>query len=306
LSVVATGPLTSDTLSQYIAHLIGKEYLYFFDAAAPIVSFDSIDMSKAFKAARYGKGTDDYINCPMDKGEYEAFWNELVNAELAEVKDLDKEVVFEGCMPVEALGARGKETLLYGPLKPVGLTDPRTDRRPYAVVQLRQENSEGTMFNLVGFQTSLKWEEQRRVFQLIPGLEEAEFVRFGVMHRNTYINSPTLLEPSFQSKKQSTLFFAGQITGVEGYVESAASGLMAGINAARLLKKTETLAFPRDTAHGSLAHYITEADPAHFQPMNITFGLFPPQAERIRDKKERYRMVAQKALESLEKFKREL
>ena len=304
--ILATGPLTTEAMAESIRRFTGEGYLYFYDAVAPIVTAESINMNKVFRSSRYGKGEAAYLNCPMNKEEYDTFWEALSNAEKAPKKEFEKELHFEGCMPVEALGARGKETLLYGPLKPVGLTDPRTDRRPYAVVQLRQENSEGTMFNLVGFQTSLKWEEQRHVFQLIPGLEEAEFVRFGVMHRNTYINSPALLEPSFQSKKQSTLFFAGQITGVEGYVESAASGLMAGINAARLLKKKETLAFPRDTAHGSLAHYITEADPAHFQPMNITFGLFPPQAERIRDKKERYRMVAQKALESLESFKREL
>jgi methylenetetrahydrofolate--tRNA-(uracil-5-)-methyltransferase len=209
-------------------------------------------------------------------------------------------------MPVEALAARGKETLLYGPLKPVGLTDPRTGRRPYAVVQLRQENNEGTMYNLVGFQTSLKWDEQRRVFRLIPGLEEAEFVRCGVMHRNTYINSPVLLQPTFQSKKRPGLFFAGQITGVEGYVESAASGLMAGTNAARFVTGKEPLAFPRDTAHGSLAHYITTADPVHFQPMNITFGLLPPLVEKIRDKKERYRLIARRALDSIEILKEKL
>lgn len=304
--ILATGPLTSEAMAERIQQFTGESYLYFYDAVAPIVTAESINMNKVFRSSRYGKGEAAYLNCPMNKEEYEIFWEALCNAEKTPRKEFEKEVHFEGCMPVEALAARGKETLSYGPLKPVGLTDPRTGLRPYAVVQLRQENNEGTMFNLVGFQTSLKWDEQRRVFRLIPGLEEAEFVRFGVMHRNTYINSPVLLNPSFQCKKRSTLFFAGQVTGVEGYVESAASGLMAGINATRLLEKKELLAFPRETAHGSLAHYITEANPAHFQPMNITFGLFQPQVEKIRDKKERYRLVAQKALESLERFKREL
>lgn len=304
--VLATGPLTSEAMAENIRRFTGEGHLYFYDAVAPIVTSESINMNKVFRSSRYGKGEAAYLNCPMNKEEYQVFWEALIKAEKAPRKEFEKELHFEGCMPVEALAARGKETLLYGPLKPVGLLDPRTDRRPYAVVQLRQENAEGTMFNLVGFQTSLKWDEQRRVFSLVPGLEEAEFIRFGVMHRNTYINSPVLLYPSFQSKKRSNLFFAGQVTGVEGYVESAASGLMAGINAARILAGKKTVVFPRDTAHGSLAHYITEADPAHFQPMNVTFGLFPPQAEKIRDKKERYRRVAQKALESIEKFREKI
>lgn len=303
--VLATGPLTSEAMAENIRRFTGEGHLYFYDAVAPIVTSESINMNKVFRSSRYGKGEAAYLNCPMNKEEYQVFWEALIKAEKAPRKEFEKELHFEGCMPVEALAARGKETLLYGPLKPVGLLDPRTDRRPYAVVQLRQENAEGTMFNLVGFQTSLKWDEQRRVFSLVPGLEEAEFIRFGVMHRNTYINSPVLLYPSFQSKKRSNLFFAGQVTGVEGYVESAASGLMAGINAARILAGKKTVVFPRDTAHGSLAHYITEADPAHFQPMNVTFGLFPPQAEKIRDKKE-YRRVAQKALESIEKFREKI
>lgn len=301
--ILATGPLTSAALSEAIRHFTGEEYLYFYDAVAPIVLADSINMNKVFRSSRYGKGEDAYLNCPFNKEEYEYFWEALVKAEKTPRKSFERELHFEGCMPVEALAARGKETLLYGTMKPVGLIDPRTGRRPYAVVQLRQENNEGTMFNLVGFQTSLKWDEQRRVFRLIPGLENAEFVRFGVMHRNTYINSPVLLNPSFQSKKRNTLFFAGQVTGVEGYVESAASGLMAGINAARILTGKEPLAFPRDTAHGSLAHYITTADPAHFQPMNINFGLFPPVYQKTRDKKERYRMITYRALEAIEKLK---
>lgn len=304
--ILATGPLTSEAMAESIRRFTGEGYLYFYDAVAPIVTAESINMDKVFRSSRYGKGEAAYLNCPMSREEYEVFWEALVKAEKAPRKEFEKELHFEGCMPVEALAARGKETLLYGPLKPVGLTDPRTGRRPYAVVQLRQENAEGTMYNLVGFQTSLKWDEQRRVFRLIPGLEAAEFVRYGVMHRNTYINSPVLLKPTFQSKKRPTLFFAGQITGVEGYVESAASGLVAGVNAARISAGKEPVVFPRETAHGSLAHYITTADPAHFQPMNITFGLFPPQAEKIRDKKERYRMVAGKALESIEELKEKI
>ncbi|MCL6634662.1 MAG: FADH(2)-oxidizing methylenetetrahydrofolate--tRNA-(uracil(54)-C(5))-methyltransferase TrmFO [Peptococcaceae bacterium] len=304
--ILATGPLTTEAMAESIRRFTGEGYLYFYDAVAPIVSAGSVNMNKVFRSSRYGKGEAAYLNCPMSREEYDIFWEALVRAERAPRKEFDSELHFEGCMPVEALAARGRETLLYGPLKPVGLIDPRTGRRPYAVVQLRQENADGTMYNLVGFQTGLRWDEQRRVFRLIPGLEEAEFLRYGVMHRNTYINSPVLLKPTFQSKKRPGLFFAGQITGVEGYVESAAAGLMAGVNAARLLAGKEPLAFPRDTAHGSLAHYITEADPAHFQPMNVTFGLFPPLSEKIRDKKERCRKLAGKALESIELFKARL
>ncbi len=301
--ILATGPLTSESLAGAIRRFTGEEYFYFYDAVAPIIYTESINMNRVFRSSRYGKGGDAYLNCPMGKQEYEIFWDALVKAEKAPRREFEREKHFEGCMPVEALAARGKDTLCYGPLKPVGLTDPRTGGRPYAVVQLRQENNEGTMYNMVGFQTSLKWDEQRRVFRLIPGLEKAEFVRFGVMHRNTYINSPVLLEPSFQSKKRPGLLFAGQITGVEGYVESAASGLMAGINAARLVAGDKGLVFPGDTAHGSLAHYIITADPAHFQPMNINFGLFPPLPRKVRDKKERYRMLAGRALEAVERFK---
>ncbi len=304
--IVATGPLTSDSIAESIHRFTGEGYLYFYDAVAPIVFSETIDTDKVFRSSRYGKGEAAYLNCPMTEEEYGVFWKALVEAEKVSRKDFEKQLHFEGCMPVEALAARGKETLLYGPLKPVGLTDPRTGRRPYAVVQLRQENAEATMFNLVGFQTSLKWDEQQRVFRLIPGLEKAEFVRYGVMHRNTYINSPILLNPTFQSKKRPNLFFAGQLTGVEGYIESAASGLIAGINAARISVGKEPLVFPRNTAHGSLAHYITTADPAHFQPMNINFGLFLPPVERIKGKKERRIMMAQRALKSLEEFKKKL
>jgi methylenetetrahydrofolate--tRNA-(uracil-5-)-methyltransferase len=301
--ILATGPLTSDDLAIAVRRFTGNEYLYFYDAVAPIVTLESINLSKVFRASRYGKGDSAYLNCPMDKEEYDIFREALVKAERAPKKKFEKELHFEGCMPVEALAVRGRETLRYGPLKPVGLTEPETGRRFYAVVQLRQENKEGSMFNLVGFQTSLTWEEQRNVFRLIPGLEHAEFVRYGVMHRNTYINSPVLLEPTYQCKRRPTLFFAGQITGVEGYVESASSGLVAGINAARLAMGKETLVFPRETAHGALAHYITTADPANFQPMNINFGLFPGLEIKIRDKKERSRTIAGIALQYLESFR---
>lgn len=301
--ILATGPLTSETLTESIGAFTGEGYLYFYDAVAPIVTGESINMDKVFRSSRYDKGEAAYLNCPMNKSEYDTFWEALSTAAVAPMREFEKKRHFEGCMPVEVLARRGKETLLYGALKPVGLTDPRTGRRPHAVVQLRQENADGTLYNLVGFQTSLKWSEQTRVFRLIPGLEKAEFVRLGVMHRNTYINSPILLDPSLETKRQHGLFFAGQITGVEGYVESAASGLMAGINAARLLAGKEPLIFPRDTAHGSLAHYITAAEPAHFQPMNINFGLFPPLDGKILNKKERYKRIAQNALGSIESFK---
>ncbi|MCL6638953.1 MAG: methylenetetrahydrofolate--tRNA-(uracil(54)-C(5))-methyltransferase (FADH(2)-oxidizing) TrmFO [Firmicutes bacterium] len=300
--VLATGPLTSAAMASSIRAYTGEEYLYFYDAVAPIVAYDSINLNKVFRSSRYGKGEAAYLNCPMNREEYEAFREALVNAGRAPRKEFEKEVHFEGCMPVEVLAGRGRDTLVYGPLKPVGLTDPRTGRRPHAVVQLRQDNAAGTLYNMVGFQTNLKWDEQRRVFRMIPGLEEAEFVRYGVMHRNTYINSPVLLEPTFQSKKRAGLFFAGQITGVEGYVESAAAGLVAGINAARLVLGQVPLAFPPETALGALARYITTADPRHFQPMNVTFGLFPPPEEKIRDKKEKNRRLARRALEALETF----
>ncbi|HEX3030862.1 MAG TPA: methylenetetrahydrofolate--tRNA-(uracil(54)-C(5))-methyltransferase (FADH(2)-oxidizing) TrmFO [Bacillota bacterium] len=299
--VIASGPLTSDHLAATIQQITGQEYLYFYDAAAPIVTLESLDMNKVFRASRYNKGDADYLNCPMNEAEYNHFWEELVAAEKAPVKEFEKH--FEGCMPVEAMAKRGRQTLLFGPLKPVGLDDPRTGRWPHAVVQLRQDNSAATLYNLVGFQTNLKWPEQRRVFSLIPGLEQAEFVRYGVMHRNTFINSPQLLDSSYRLRKEPRLLFAGQITGVEGYIESAASGLVAGLNAARQAAALEPLVFPPETALGAHAQYISTTDAKHFQPMNITFGLLPPLPERIRDKKLRNRTISERALASLEDFK---
>jgi len=298
--LVASGPLTSDRLVEKIWEFTGHEYLYFHDAVAPIVNLESINMDKTFWSSRYDKGEDDYLNCPMNELEYTAFQEALVSAERAPRKDFDKEINFEGCMPIEVLARRGQDTMRFGPLKPVGLVDPRTGKRPFAVVQLRRENAEGTLFNIVGFQTHLKWSEQKRVFGMIPGLEKAEFVRYGVMHRNTYINSPVLLKPTYQCKIKEELFFAGQLTGVEGYVESAASGLMAGINAALLLKGRPPVVWPAETAHGALTHYITSTDARHFQPMNVTFGLFPPLEEKVRDKRQRYAMYASRALEKLQ------
>ncbi|HOV78750.1 MAG TPA: FADH(2)-oxidizing methylenetetrahydrofolate--tRNA-(uracil(54)-C(5))-methyltransferase TrmFO [Bacillota bacterium] len=304
--ILATGPLTSEDMAQSIRWFTGRDYFYFYDAVAPIISAESIDFSKVFRSSRYGKGESAYINCPLDREEYDRFREALVRAEKFPRREFERELHFEGCMPIEALAARGRETLLYGPMKPVGLIDPRTGRRPYAVVQLRQENAEATMYNMVGFQTGLKWEEQKRVFRLVPGLAKAEFVRFGVMHRNTYINSPVLLKPTFQTKERPNLFFAGQITGVEGYIESTASGLMAGINAARLACGGEALVFPRETALGSLAHYITTSDPECFQPMNINFGLFPPLKTKSGNKKDRLKAIAERALESIEKLREEI
>ncbi|MFZ5646332.1 MAG: methylenetetrahydrofolate--tRNA-(uracil(54)-C(5))-methyltransferase (FADH(2)-oxidizing) TrmFO [Bacillota bacterium] len=302
--VLATGPLTSDSMARSIKELTGQEYLYFYDAVAPIVTLESVDMEKAFFSSRYGKGEADYINCPMNKEEYQNFREQLAGAQRSPRKEFEKEVNFEGCMPIEVLAARGLDTMRYGPLKPVGLTDPRTGRRPYAVVQLRQDNAAGTLYNMVGFQTHLKWSEQLRVFRMIPGLEKAEFARYGVMHRNTYINSPVLLEPSYRCRIRPGLFFAGQITGVEGYVESASSGLVAGINAARLFRGESPLVLPPETAHGSLARYITSAEPGSFQPMNITFGLFPPLDNPPRDRKLRNSLYSKRALEELEDFKK--
>lgn len=306
VTVVATGPLTSPALSEDIRRLVGHGDLYFYDAAAPIVTKESIDMSKVFFQSRYDQGDAAYINCPMTEEEFEAFYDALIHAECAELKDFEEERYFEGCMPIEALAKRGKQTLLFGPMKPVGLRDPRTGRRPFAVVQLRQDNAAATLYNMVGFQTHLKWGEQKRVFRMIPGLEQAEFVRYGVMHRNTYINSPVALLPTYQAKARPTLFFAGQMTGVEGYVESAASGLIAGINAARVAAGQDALVFPPTTSMGSLAHYITHASPHGFQPMNATFGIFPPLDPPVKDKKARYERYAARALEDLQAFMREL
>lgn len=302
LVIVATGPLTSDALARSIREFSGEEYFYFYDAVAPIVTAESVDMERVFRSSRYGKGEAVYLNCPMTEEEYDRFWQALVRAERVPRKEFEREKYFEGCMPVEVLAARGRDTLRYGPLKPVGLVDPRTGKRPYAVVQLRPENVEGTLYNMVGFQTGLKWSEQERVFRLIPGLERAEFVRYGVMHRNTFLNAPVLLSPTLECRKRPGLFFAGQITGVEGYVESAAAGLVAGINAARRARGAEPVAFPVETAHGALLHYIATADPRHFQPMNVSFGLFPPLPEPTRDRRARNLALARRALERLAEF----
>ncbi|NLL32484.1 MAG: FADH(2)-oxidizing methylenetetrahydrofolate--tRNA-(uracil(54)-C(5))-methyltransferase TrmFO [Enterococcus cecorum] len=306
ITVVATGPLTSEGLAKTIKEFNGSDGFYFYDAAAPIIEKSSINFDKVYLKSRYDKGEAAYLNCPMTKEEFEAFHKELVNAEVAPLKEFEKEKYFEGCMPIEVMAARGEKTMLFGPMKPVGLEDPKTGKRPYAVIQLRQDNAAASLYNIVGFQTHLKWGEQKRVFQMIPGLENAEFVRYGVMHRNSFMNSPELLEPTYQSRKDSRIFFAGQMTGVEGYVESAASGLIAGINAARLAKGEEPVVFPRETAMGSMAYYITHAEGKHFQPMNANFGLFPELPERIRDKKLRYETLANRALESLEQVKNEL
>lgn len=306
ITVVATGPLTSPALSEELKRLTGDEQLYFYDAAAPIVEKDSIDMEQVFLASRYGKGEDAYLNCPMDEVQFQAFYEALISAEVAPIKDFEKAMYFEACLPIEVMAKKGPQTILYGPMKPVGLIDPKTGKTPYAVVQLRQDNSAGTLYNIVGFQTNLRWGEQKRVFSMIPGLEQASFVRYGVMHRNTFINSPRLLLPTYQFKSKPTLFLSGQMTGVEGYVESAASGLVAGINAAFLAKQQECIVFPRETAMGSLAHYITTADPDHFQPMNINFGLFPPLEKRIRNKRERNLAIAERAIASIQKVSQNL
>lgn len=296
ITVVATGPLTDDTLAKSIQNLVG-DYLSFYDAAAPIVMADSVDMNKAFGASRYDRGgDDDYINCPFNKAEYESFINELVNAESAIVHDFD---VYEGCMPIEKLAKRGLDAPRFGPMKPVGLIDPNTNHRPWACVQLRRENSKGTMFNLVGFQTNLKFGEQKRVFSMIPGLENAEFVRYGVMHRNSFLNSPKLLDADFSLRQNKNIFFAGQITGVEGYMESAASGIMAGINAVRRVENKPPFVLNNDTMIGALSEYISDESVTDFQPMGANFGILPPIEPKIRDKRERYMALAKRAVESL-------
>jgi len=302
-TIIASGPLTSDKLYENIREFLGDKYMHFFDAAAPIVTTESIDMSKAYRASRYGRGTDDYINCPMTEDEYEAFYNELINAQAAEVHGADSKTVFEGCMPVEIMAKRGKDTLLFGPLKPVGLENPKDGTLPHAVVQLRQDNADGTLYNIVGFQTHLKFGEQKRVFSMIPGLENAEFVRYGVMHRNTFINSPALLNKYYQVKNNEKIFFAGQITGVEGYVESASSGMCAGINMAKLLKGEDMIDFTRYTATGGLSHYISEGSVGEFQPMNVTFGIIEPLGQKIRKKREKNALISQRALEKIQELK---
>ncbi len=298
--VIATGPLTSDALAERIRELIGEDCLSFFDAAAPIVEIDSIDQSRVFFAARYGRGDDDYINCAFTKEEYDMFYDELIAAESATLKDFDKPLnVYEGCMPVEILAKRGRDTLRFGPLKPVGLTDPNTGRRPWAVVQLRRENALGTLYNLVGFQTNLKFAEQKRVFSMIPGLKIAIFSRYGVMHRNTFIDSPRLLNKNFVFTAQPRIIFAGQITGVEGYMESAASGLIAAKQLAMRVCGKQELEFPKTTMLGALCSYISDESVKNFQPMGANMGLLPPLSEKIRDKQLRYQMIAEKALDSL-------
>lgn len=296
ITIVATGPLTDGVLAENIKALVG-EYLSFYDAAAPIVTAESVDMSKAFGASRYDRGgEDDYINCPFNKAEYENFINELVNAEGAVVHDFD---VYEGCMPIEKLAKRGLDAPRFGPMKPVGLIDPNTNHRPWACVQLRRENAKGTMFNLVGFQTNLKFGEQKRVFSMIPGLENAEFVRYGVMHRNSFLNSPKLLNSDFSLRSKKNIFFAGQITGVEGYMESAGSGILAGINAVRLAENKTPFVPEQDTMLGALCEYISDESVTNFQPMGANFGVLPPIEPKIRDKKERYKALADRAIRSL-------
>ena len=296
--IVATGPLTSDALAQKIAQLPGLETLNFYDAAAPIVSGESLDMSRVFRAGRYGRG-DDYLNCPFTREEYMAFYQALLTAKKADVHGFDGTQVFEGCMPIEVMAARGEMVMAFGPMKPVGLVDPRTGREPFAAVQLRAENKEGTMFNLVGFQTRLKWGEQRRVFSMIPGLENAEFLRYGVMHRNTFLHSPGFLDHHYQMISRPGTYFAGQMTGVEGYVESASSGLVAGISLARQIKGLEPVDFTRLTAIGALAHHVAQAT-GDFQPMNANFGLIEPYEKRIRNKQERYGAIAARSLDFIE------
>lgn len=305
--IIATGPLTGGGLAENIEKLCGG-YLSFHDAAAPIVTYESLNKEKIFFAARYGRGDDDYINCPFTKEEYTGFWQELKNAESAPLHDFDRGAkgddftVYEGCMPIEVLAKRGEETMRYGAMKPVGLSDPITGKRPYAVVQLRKENSLGTLYNIVGFQTNLKFGEQKRVFSMIPGLENAEFVRYGVMHRNSFINSPKVLNGDFSLRTRPNLFFAGQITGVEGYMESAASGIMAGLNMTRRLGGLETIVLPRETMTGALARYISDETVTNFQPMGANMGILPDLDVRIRDKQERYRIIADRALEQLKVY----
>lgn len=305
-TVIATGPLTSEALSAKLKELSGEDYLYFYDAAAPIIEKDSIDMNKVYLKSRYDKGEAAYLNCPMTEEEFDRFYEALTSAETVPLKEFEKEIFFEGCMPIEVMANRGKKTMLFGPMKPVGLEDPKTGRRPYAVVQLRQDDAAGTLYNIVGFQTHLKWGPQKEVIRLIPGLENAEIVRYGVMHRNTFINSPKVLRATYQFKNREDLFFAGQMTGVEGYVESAASGLVAGINAARLVTGEDPIEFPHETAIGSMARYITTANPKSFQPMNANFGLFPELTEKIRGKKERNEKHAERALGTIQNFMKNL
>ncbi len=306
ITIIATGPLTSDALCQSIALFTGAQQLYFYDAISPIVDINTLDLSRLFAASRYGKGGDDYLNAPLSREEYLYFYEALVGAQSVPLHEFEKALYFEGCLPLEELARRGVDTLRFGPMKPVGLTDPRTGRRPYAAIQLRQENLMADSYNLVGFQNHLLFAEQKRVFRLIPGLESAEFLRFGQIHRNSYILAPRLLRPTLQARKNLNLFFAGQLCGVEGYVESIATGLIAGINASLLARGREPVVAPVSSACGSLLHYIAESDPVHFQPANISFGLLPEAPEevkrRVRDRKERHRIQSELALQTLDQW----
>jgi methylenetetrahydrofolate--tRNA-(uracil-5-)-methyltransferase len=303
VTIVATGPLTSEKLSKAISELTHERHLYFFDAISPIIDADSINMDIVYRASRYGKGGADYLNCPMDEAAYNALYDAMMAAEKVQPKDFEKVAYFESCIPIEVMAERGRQTMQFGPLKPVGLDDPKTGKRPYAVVQLRTENVHGTCYNMVGFQTKLTYPEQRRVFRLIPGLEQAEFLRFGSLHRNTFINSPQLLRETLQLKTRGTVFFAGQLVGVEGYTESAAMGGIAGINAARGLAGQPLVTPPPTSAHGCLMAHITQSDPAHFQPMNTNFGLFPPLSSPPKDKEKKRHALSRRALEDFDSWK---
>lgn len=300
VTVLATGPLTSDAMAESIGRLTGSEHLHFYDAIAPIIDAESVDMSVAFRASRYGKGGDDYVNCPMDKGQYDAFYDALMAAEKVPVRDFESMRCFEGCMPIEAMAERGRDTLRHGPMKPVGIDDPRTGRWPHAIVQLRMEDAEGTAYNIVGFQTRLKWPEQARVFRMIPGLERAEFLRYGSLHRNTFICGPLFLDEGLRLKGRPNIFVAGQVSGIEGYVESAATGLLAGINAALHLTGREIVPPPTTTAHGALVTHLTKTEPKHFQPSNVIFSLFPPLERKVRQKDVRRRELVSRAISDLD------
>lgn len=302
INIIASGPLTSDALHNYLQSQTGENNLYFNDAIAPSITYESLNFEKVFRASRYDKGTADYLNCPMDQEEYEKFHEELIAADIKEGHSIDKQQYFQACTPIEFMARKGIETLRFGPMRPVGLNDPETGKQHYAVVQLRQEDKEGNIFGLVGFQTRIRWKEQERIFRLIPGLEEAEFIRFGVMHRNTYINSPNLLNSALQFKKNSNIFFAGQITGVEGYMESAATGIVAAINAVRKYKGLESLVVSNLTMIGALIHFISTAEPKHFQPINANFGIIPVLDEKIRNKKMRYEKYVERAQSEIFKF----
>ncbi len=302
ICIVATGPLTSEALSASLIELTGETNLFFYDAVAPSVAADSLNLDKIYRASRYGKGTDDYLNCPLNQDEYEVFYDNLVRADTKEAHNIDRKEYFDSCMPVEEIASRGKDTLRYGPMRPVGLDDPREGRRPYAVVQLRQEDLAGTIYGLVGFQSRLRWGEQNQVFRLIPGLEHADFVRYGVMHRNTYVNSPSLLKAGLQLRQEPRIFLAGQITGVEGYMESSATGIIAGINAARTARGEQVAVPDQATMIGALLNFITTSDSKHFQPINANFGLLPPLPGTIKDKKKRYAEYSYRALTKMHEF----